>query len=116
MVKRARKTDALTLPAGKADTALSDVRAKAIMQFCFDEVEYLRHSTSLPQSGVSDLVVRQTKRDVARNRIVDQKNFLWHITNGSLPGGHQARCERLPIDQDLACRRVVQTKQQINES
>src|ERR1700756_4376838 len=35
MVKSGRKTDALTLPAGKADTALSDVRAKAIRQFCF---------------------------------------------------------------------------------
>src|SRR5438093_11509902 len=98
MVKRARKTDALTLPAGKADTALTDVRAKAIMQFCFNEIEYLRHGTNFTQSGVIDFFIRQTKRDVARNRVVDQKNFLWHITNGCLPGRHQARCERLPID------------------
>src|SRR5947207_11420961 len=69
VVKRARKTNALALAARKADTALSDIRAKAIMQFCFDEVEYLRHSTSFTQSGLIDLFGRQTKRDVARNRV-----------------------------------------------
>src|SRR5438128_10098835 len=116
MIKRARKTNALTLPAGKADTALSDVRAKAIMQFCFDEVQYLRHSASFTQSGMIDLFVRQTKRDVARNRIVDQKNILWHVADRSLPRRHQRWRERLPIDQDLASSGVVQAEQQINES
>ena len=86
------------------------------MQFCFDEVEYLRHSTSFTQSGLIDLFIRQTKRDVACNRIVDQKNILWHVADGSPPRRHQLWCEGLSIDQDLACRRVVQAEQQINES
>src|SRR5919198_2431475 len=104
MVKSARKTDALTLAAGKTNTALSDVRGKAIVQFCFDEVEYLRHSTSFMQRGLIDLFVRQTKGDVARDRIVDEKNILWHVTDGRLPRRHQRCAQRLAIDQDLACR------------
>src|SRR6266446_3717306 len=45
VIKCTRKTDPLTLPARKADTALANVRLKTIVQFRFNEVEYLRHST-----------------------------------------------------------------------
>ena len=45
MIKRASKTDPLTLSARKADTALANFRLKAIGQFRFNEVEYLRHGT-----------------------------------------------------------------------
>src|SRR5215813_5604923 len=108
MVKRACKTDPLTLPARKADTSFAYIRIKPMRQFRFDEIEDLRHRASFAQARGIDLLIRQTKRDVARNCIVDQKNILWDVTNGSLPRTHKSRGERLPIDQDLARRGMVQ--------
>src|SRR6185503_3408681 len=116
MVKRARKTDALTLPTGKYHAPLPDARVKTGRQFPFDEFEQLRHGTSFTQPRRIDLIVRQAERDIARNGIGDGKNTLWHITDGSLPCGHERRCKRLVVDQDLACGWLVQAKQQINES
>src|SRR3954452_12729345 len=116
MVKRARKTDALALPARKADATFAHRRVKSVRQFGFDELEYLRHNTSFTQLGLVDLFVRQTKGDVARNRIVNEKNILWHIADRLPPRRYQRSCEGLPIDEDLACRRVVEAQQQINKS
>src|SRR5215471_3487281 len=116
MIKSARKTDPLALPAGKANAALAHTRIKPISQFCFDEVEYLRHRTSFTQSGVIDFLVWQTKCDVASNRIVDEKDILGHVADGISPQRHESPCEGLPINQDLTCRWEVQTKQQVNKS
>src|SRR5215469_11282112 len=103
MIKRARKTDSLPLAARKADTAFPYTCVKALRQFRFDKLEYLRHSTSFPQLGGIDLLVLHTKRYVTRDGVIDKKNLLWHITNRSLPRRHAQRCKQLPIDQDLAC-------------
>src|SRR5947208_10899444 len=103
MVKRTRKTDPLALPARKADATFADGGVEAIRQSCFDELEYLRHSTSFTQLDMIDFFVRQTKRDVARNRIVDEKNILGHIADGVPPRRHQRSCKGLSIDQELAC-------------
>ena len=110
MVKRARKTDALPLAAGKSDTTFPDVRVETIAQFRFNNVEYLRHVASFAQARSIHLIVRQAKRDIARDRIVDEKNVLWHITDGSLPRGHQRRRKGPAINQYLACRWLVQAK------
>ena len=116
MVKRTRKTDPLALPARKADATFADRGVEAIRQFRLDELEYLRYSTSFTQLDMIDFFVRQTKCDVARNRIVDQKNILGHIADGIPPRRYQRSCQGLPIDQDLASSRVIQAKQQINKS
>src|SRR4029453_6272337 len=113
MVKRGRKTDALTLSAGKAHAALTDVRIKAIAQFRFNEVQYLRHSTSFAQPRAVDLLIWQTKRDVARNRVVDEEDILRHVADRCLPRWHNCRSEQLAVDQDLACRWLVEAEQQI---
>src|SRR4051794_13750256 len=115
MVKRTRKTDPLALPARKPDATFADRCVEAIRQFGFDELEYLRHSTSFTQLDIIDFFVRQTKRDVARNRIVDEKNILGHIADGIPPRKYQRSCQRLSIDQNLACGRIIQAKQQINK-
>src|SRR5204863_2921041 len=107
VVKRARKTNALPLPARETHTAFTHVRVEAKWQISFNEVEYLRHGASFTQPRGIDLVIQQAKRDVARDRIVDEKNILWHITDGSLPRGHQLRCKRPIIDQDFARRRPI---------
>src|SRR5213594_2252164 len=107
MVKRARKTDALALAAGETDAALADLRVKAAWQFRFNELEDLRHGTGFTQMHQIDLIIRQTKRDVARDRVVDEKNILWHVTDGSLPRTHELRCKRPIVDEDFACRRLV---------
>src|SRR4030095_8267212 len=112
----ARKTDALTLPAGKTNTTLPHDRIKAGRQFDFDEFEQLRCGTSFAPPRRIALIVRQAECNIARNGIVDEKNILWHITDGSLPRRHERRCKRLVVDQDLACGWLVQAKQQINES
>src|SRR5215831_10847686 len=110
MVKRACKADPLTLPARKADTAFAYIRIKPVRQFRFDEIQDLRHRASFAQARWIDLLVRQTERDVARDRVVYEENILRHVTDRSLPQRHQRGCERLPIDQDLACRRMVQAE------
>src|SRR5678815_2111229 len=115
MVKSARKTNALPLPTGKSHATLPDIRIKAVTQFRFDEIEYLCHRTRFAQLRRINFTIRQAKRDVARNCIVDEKNILWHITDGGLPRGHQRRCKRLVVNQDLACGWLVQAKQQINQ-
>src|SRR4051794_15407006 len=111
MIERARKTDPLALPARKTNTPLPHDRIKTLRQFDFNEFEQLRHDASFSQSGRVDLSVRQAECDIARNGIVDEKNILWHITDGSLPRGHQGRCKRLVVDEDLACGWLVQAKQ-----
>src|SRR5882724_2302622 len=116
MVKSARKTNALPLPAGKTNTALPHDRTKTVRQFRLDEVEQLRRVAGLAQADGIDFTIRQAKRDVARNGFVHEKNILWHITDGSLPRRHQRRCQEPGIDHDLACRWLVETKQQINQS
>ena len=116
MVKRARKTDALALPAGKANTSLSHVRLKPVRQFGFNQVEDLCHCASFAQPRRIDLIVRHPKRDVARDSIVDQENILRHITDGGLPRRHQRRRKRSAVDQHLACRWMVKAKQQVNQS
>src|SRR6266403_4410280 len=116
MVKRTRKTDALALPAGKTNTPLPHDRIKTVRQFDFDEFDQLRHDASFAQPRRIDLSVRKAECDITRNGIVDEKNILWHITDGSLPRGHQHSCKRLVVDQNLSCCRLVQAKQQINES
>src|SRR5947207_1705282 len=85
MIKRASKTDPLTLPARKADAALANFRLKAVAQIRFNEVQYLRHTASFAQAHGIDLLIRQTKRDVARDRVVDEKNILRHVTDRCLP-------------------------------
>src|ERR1700757_4368561 len=100
MVKGACKTDALALAAREADTAFPHIRLKAIRQFRFDEVEQLRDGASFAQTRRIDLIVRQPKRDVARDRVVDKEDVLWHITDRSLPRRHQLQCKRPAIDQD----------------
>src|SRR6266511_5534862 len=116
MVKSARKTDALALPAGKTNTTFPHDRIKAVRQFDLDEFDQLRRDASFAQPRRIDLSVQQAECDIARNGIVNEENILWHITDGSLPRGHQRRCKRLVVDQDLACGWLVQAKQQINES
>src|SRR6478752_6990235 len=116
MVKGTRKTNALALPAGKTNTTLPHDRIKAGRQFDFNEFDQLRHDASFAQPRRIDLSVRQAECDIARNGIVDEKNILWHITDGSLPRGYQRRCKRLVVDQNLACGWLVQAEQQINES
>ena len=103
MVKRARKTNALALAARKTNTALPHEGIKAVRQFDFNEFEQLRHGASFAQLRRIDLSVQQAECDIARYGIVDEKNILWHITDGSLPRWHQRRCKRLLVDQDLAC-------------
>src|SRR5438034_6249505 len=103
MVKRARKTDALALAAGETDAALADLRVKAAWQFRFNELEDLRHGTGFTQMHQIDLIIRQTKRDVARDRVVDEKNILWHVTDGRLPRRYQRCRQRLAVDHNLAC-------------
>src|SRR6266550_6271907 len=103
MVKGARKADALALPARKTNTALPHDRIKAVTHFRFNEVEYLCRGTRLAQPHRINLVIRQAKRDVARDCVVYQKDVLWHVTDGSLPGGNQGRRKGPAIDQKLAC-------------
>src|SRR5215475_9609571 len=98
MVKRAREADALALPAGKTNTTLPHDRIKAVTQFRFNKIEDLCNCAGFAQSRRVDLVIRQAKRDVARDRIVYEKDVLWHVTDGSLPGGHEPRSKRLTID------------------
>src|SRR5215510_6644319 len=116
MVKSARKTNALPLPTGKSHAALADVSIKTIRQFRFNEIEQLRRLAGLAQTDGINFTVLQSKRDVARNGVVNEKNVLWHIADGSLPRRHQRRCQEPAIDQYLACRWLVETKQQINQS
>src|SRR6516165_7418085 len=115
MVKRARKANTLALPTRKPDPALADSRVKPIGQFRFDELEHLRKSTRFAQSSLINLLIRQTECDVARDRVVGEKNILWNVTDRSLPWRHQRRREQLSIDQYLACRWVIETKQQIDK-
>src|SRR4051794_9170207 len=110
MVKRARKTNALPLPTGKSHAALPHDRIKSVRQFDFNEFEQLSHDASFAQPLRIDFSFRQAECDVARNGVVDEKNILWHITDGSLPRGHQRRCKRLHVDQDLAFGWLVQAK------
>src|ERR1043166_10221536 len=102
MVKRARKTDALSLPPGKANTPPPYDRVEAEWQFSFNEIQYLRHGASFTQLRTINFIIEQAKRHVARNRVVDEKNILWHIANGRLPRRDQVRCERLIINQAFA--------------
>src|SRR5215813_1118913 len=102
MVKGARKTNALPLPTGKPHTPLPNVRIKAIRQLRLNEVEQLRRVAGLAQADRINFAIRQAKRDVARNCIVDEKNILWHVTDGSLPRRDPLRCQEPPIDQDFA--------------
>src|SRR4029453_4164272 len=111
MVKSARQTDALALAAGEPDPALPSVRIKPIWQFVLNEVEDLSHRASFAQACRINLIVGQAKSNVPRDCVVNEKDILWHITDGGLPRGHQRRCKRLIIDQDLACRRLIEPKQ-----
>src|SRR5206468_12830661 len=111
VVKRARKADALALAARETDTALPHDRVKAGRQIRFDEVEYLCRRTRLAQPHRINLVIRQAKRDVARDGVVYEKDILWHVTDGSLPGGNQRRRKGPAIDQDIACGWLIEPKQ-----
>src|SRR4029077_1889245 len=111
MVKGARKADALPLPAGKTNTTLPHDRLKAGRQFRFNEVEQLCRHTRFAQLLRINLVFRQAKRDVARDRVVYEKDVLWHVTGRSLPGGNQRGRKGPAIDQDLACGWLIEPKQ-----
>src|SRR5882757_7595130 len=102
MVKGTRKTNALALPAGKTNTTLPHDRIKAVRQFDFDEFDQLRHDASFAQPRRINLSVQQAECDIARDGIVDEKNILWHITDGSLPCGHHRRCKWVVVDQNFA--------------
>src|SRR5206468_8417035 len=115
VVKGASKADALALPARKTNTTFPHDRIKAVTHFRFDEVEYLCRRTRLAQSHRINLVIREAKRDVASDCVVYQKDVLWHVTDGSLPGGNQRRRKGPAIDQQLACHWLVKCKQQINQ-
>src|SRR5205807_7571306 len=104
MVKRARKTDALPLAAGKSDTTFPDVRVETIAQFRFNNVEYLRHVASFAQARSIHLIVRQANCDIARDRIVDEKYVLSHITEQILPRALYHMCKGPAITQYLAGR------------
>ena len=85
MIKRARQTDALALAARKPNTPLPDERVKTGGHFRFDKVEYLCGRACFTQSRWIDLIVGQAKRHVAGDCVVDKKNILRHVTDGSLP-------------------------------
>src|SRR2546430_2321089 len=113
MVKCARKTDALALPARKPDTAFTYVGIKASRQFRFDEIEYLRHRGGLAQARTINFIVRHPERNIASDRIVDKEKFLRDIADRSLPRRNQFGSKRLAINEHPSAGRPVQSKQEV---
>jgi hypothetical protein len=67
-------------------------------QFHLDKVENLGHGTNFSQAHRVDLVVRHPERDIASDCVVDKENFLWDITNCSLPRWDQFQGKRFTVN------------------
>jgi len=102
MIKRAGEPEALTLATGQPDAAFANFALEALWQFMFDEVQNLRGGAYFPEPINLDFSVRNPERDVASNGVVDKKNILWNIANGSLPRWNERGCKRPTVDKNAA--------------
>lgn len=86
MIQSACEAKTLALAAGKSDASFAHYSLKAARQVAFDEIENLSRRTGFTQPRTVDLVLGNTQRDIARDRVVDEENILRHVADGSLPG------------------------------
>src|SRR2546423_1964409 len=113
MIQRSSNSDALELTTGESHTALAHHRIQPLRQ-AVDELFELRRANRTPHGMLVDLSVRQTKRNVAAQRIVGEKDCLRNITHPILPAAQIAPNVHA-IDPDCSAARLQQSEYDIHQ-
>jgi hypothetical protein len=115
VVEGAGEADALALAAGEADAAFADDCFKATGKTVLDESEDLGGGGGAFEGGGVDFLFGQAEGDVGGDRVIDEEDFLRHVTDAAAPCAALVGAERGVIDKDAAGAGDVEAEDEIDE-
>src|SRR6266571_1998268 len=102
----------LFLPTRKRDSAFTNQRLESVRETSdiIAQAGDLRRPFDLSAIGFVD-----PERDILRQRVAEQKSFLWHISNSATQLSEGIIRNRHTVNEHAVRRRFTQTRNQINQ-